>query len=271
VTRGSDALAAPSDIESRALARIGAAPRVRLACQVRPTADISVLPLLGADAVAAESIARGGLEGSERLITILIVDLRGSTALSEAKLPYDLLYVLNQFFREMTKALDATNGHYAQFAGDGLLALYGLNTGRPADGAADAVRGAREMLARIDQLNSRLRGELTQAMRIGIAIDFGEAIVGTMGPPQSQITTAIGDMVNTCARLSDLTKEFDCPVIISERAAEAGGLAPAAHQLHQAPVRGRAQPARFYALQSLADLRPAQTSRGFEPATRNEI
>jgi adenylate cyclase len=100
---------------------------------------------------------------------VLFVDLRGSTTLGEAKMPYDLLYILNQFFHEMTKALDATNGHYAQFAGDGLMALYGLNGKDRAIAAADALRGAREMLARMDQLNSRLRGDLSQPLRIGIA------------------------------------------------------------------------------------------------------
>jgi hypothetical protein len=113
-------------------------------------------------------------------------------------MPYDFLYILNQFFYEMTKALAATNGHYAQFAGDGLMALYGLNAKDPATGAADALRGAREMLARMDQLNSRLRGDLLQPLRIG------EAIVGAMGPPSAQIISTIGQVVNTCARLEQL-------------------------------------------------------------------
>ena len=72
---------------------------MRLACQICPTADISVMPLLAADAGAADGTVRGGLEGSERLITVLFVDLRGSTTLGEAKMPYDLLYILNQFFQ----------------------------------------------------------------------------------------------------------------------------------------------------------------------------
>jgi len=58
----------------------------------------------------------------------------------------------------MTEALHATNGHYSQFTGDGLMAIYGLNTTVPADGATDAVRGACEMLGRLDQLNRRLKG-----------------------------------------------------------------------------------------------------------------
>ncbi|TMK20943.1 MAG: 2Fe-2S iron-sulfur cluster binding domain-containing protein, partial [Alphaproteobacteria bacterium] len=170
VTKGLRNLPEPSGSEAKALARIGAMHGMRLACQICPTADISVMPLLAADARAADGMVRAGLEGSEQLITVMFVDLRGATILGEAKLPYDLLYILNQFFDEMIKALTATNGHYSQFTGDGLMALYGLNAKDPAIGAADALRGAREMLARVAQLNSRMRGDLPQPIRIGIGI-----------------------------------------------------------------------------------------------------
>ena len=79
-----------------------------------------------------------------------------------------------------------------------LLSIYAAD---PATGPADALRGAREMLQRLEQLNYRLRGDLREPLRIGIGIHYGEAIVGAMGPPRSQIVTAIGDTVNTCARL----------------------------------------------------------------------
>ena len=146
VTKGLDRLPAPTGLEAKALARIGATPGTRLACQIRPTADIAVMPLLTPDASAADGATRGGLEGSERAITVVFVDMRGSTTLGEAKLPYDVLFILNQFFHEMTNALVATHGHYSQFTGDGLMALYGLYAADPATGAIDAVRGAREML-----------------------------------------------------------------------------------------------------------------------------
>jgi adenylate cyclase len=254
VTKGLDRLPEPVGLEAKALSRIGATPGMRLACQIRPTADISVMPLLAADANAADGAVRGGLEGSERPITVVFVDLRGSTTLGEARLPYDVLFILNQFFHEMTKALAATNGHYSQFTGDGLMALYGLSTADPAAGAVDALRGAREMLARLDQLNHRLRTDLRQPLRIGIGIHHSEAIVGAMGPPRSQIITAIGDTVNTCARLESLTKDYDCLVIISRHAAEAAGLRMVGHELHQAPVKGRNEPVQFYALKTLDDL-----------------
>jgi adenylate cyclase len=255
VTKGLDRLPEPSGLEATALARIGATPGMRLACQIRPSADISIIPLLAAEAGAADGSVRGGLEGSERLIAVLFVDLRGSTILGETKMPYDLLYVLNQFFHEMTKALHATNGHYSQFTGDGMMALYGLNAKDPATGAADALRGAREMLARMDQLNSRLRGDLSQPLRIGIGIHFGEAIVGAMGPPDSQIISAIGETVNACARLESLTKEYDCRVIVSRRAAEMSGLDVKDRELHRESATRQTQLVEFYTVNGLADLR----------------
>ncbi len=254
VTKGLDRLPPPSGLEAKALARIGATPGMRLACQIRPTADIAVMPLLAADASAADGAVRGGLEGSERMITVVFVDLRGSTTLGEAKLPYDVLFILNQFFHEMNRALATTNGHYSQFTGDGLMALYGLYAADPATGAVDALRGAREMLASLDQLNHQLRADLREPLRIGIGIHHGEAIVGAMGPPRSQIITAIGDTVNTCARLESLTKDYGCTVIVSRPAAEAAGLRLVGHQLHEAPVKGRNEPVQFYALQTLAEL-----------------
>jgi adenylate cyclase len=254
VTQGLDRLPEPAGLEAKALARIGATPNMRLACQIRPTADINIVPLLAADANAVDGTVSGGLEGSERLITVVFVDLRGSTTITETKLPFDMLFILNQFFHEMNKALVATNGHYSQFTGDGLMALYGLNAKDPAIGAADALRGAREMLAHLDQLNHQLKGNLLRPLQIGIGVHFSEAIVGAMGPPRSQIITAIGDTVNTCARLESLTKEYDCPVIVSRQAAEMAGLDLTGRQLYQAPVKGRVETVEFYCLKSLADL-----------------
>jgi adenylate cyclase len=257
VTKGAETLAPASGLEAAALARIAATPGMRLACQLRPSADISIMPLLAADAGAAEGSLRGGLEGSERLITVVFVDMRGSTSLGESRLPYDVLFILNRFFGEMSKAVEATSGHYSQFTGDGLMALYGLDAADPATGPADAVRGTQAMLAGLSTLNHTLRDELSAPLRIGIGIHYGEAIVGAMGPPRSQIITAIGDTVNTCARLESLTKDYDCVAVISQRAAELAGLDLAGHELMQAAVKGRTEPVRFYAIKTLAELASA--------------
>ncbi|MGE5639467.1 MAG: adenylate/guanylate cyclase domain-containing protein [Clostridia bacterium] len=241
----------PGSLEAQALARIGASPGIRLACQLRPNADLHVTPLLAADASAADGFVRGGLEGSERLVTVMFVDLRGSTTLGEAKLPYDVLFLLNRFFHEMNKAITATGGHYSQFTGDGLMALYGLDAADPETGPADALRGAREMLLRVEQLNRELKDELPRPLQIGIGIHYSEAIVGMMGPPRSMIITAIGDTVNTAARLEGLTKDYGCPLIVSRPAAELAGIDLAGRVFHEAPVKGRTQSVQFLALEEV--------------------
>lgn len=253
VARGLEILPEPAGLEAAALKRIGAADGVRLACQIRPIGDISVMPLLAADSSAADGLVHGGMEGSERQVTVVFIDLRGSTTLGEAKMPYDVLFILNQFFNEMTRALDATGGHYSNFTGDGLMALYGLDSEEPAFGAEQALRGAREMLMRLDQLNARLKADLKEPLRIGIGIHHGEAIVGALGPPGSQIVTAIGDTVNTTARLESLTKEYDSALILSQAAVRAAGLNFDGHSLHQVAVKGRVEPVAFYALNSVPE------------------
>lgn len=103
----------------------------RLACQLYPTADLAITLSLPADAGAAAGTLRAGFEGRERQITVVFVDIRSATGLGEAKMPYDILYLLNRFFHEMSKAIAARNGHYSQFTGDGLMALCGLNATDP--------------------------------------------------------------------------------------------------------------------------------------------
>ena len=248
VLEGLDALAPPSALEARALERISAPPDCRLACQIRPTANVSILPLLPPTARPADGRSRSGFAGHEQFVTVMFVDLRGSTKLGEARLPYDVLFLLDQVFREMTAALTASGGHFSQFTGDGLMAIYGMESGDPASGARAALAGARDMLVRLDRVNAHLLADLPQPLRIGIGIHQGVAIVGSLGPPGSQIITAIGDTVNTTARLEGLSKQHDGAVIVSRACALAAGLDLSGETLSTATLSGRTEPVEYYAL-----------------------
>jgi adenylate cyclase len=238
IAEGLDALAPPAELEADALQRIGAAPNVRLACQVRPAADVWITPLVPANADPALVRRPGGVQGSERLVAAMFVDLRGSTQLGETRLPYDVVFILNQFFAEMAEALQTTGGHYAQFAGDGLLALYGLQTDiGPA--CRQALAGAAEMQRRMTLLNTRLAHELAGPLRIGIGVHAGMAIVGSMGPPAAPIVSAIGDTVNGAARLESLTKQYGCTMIVSVDTLRFAGIDPPEAGVQRVEVRGK--------------------------------
>ncbi len=252
VTAGIEAPPPPSPLEAHALARIGAPEDCRLACQVRPVADLSIVPLLSPSARPVDGHGQTSFDGSEQAVTVMFVDIRGSTRLGEARLPYDILFLLDQFFLEMSAALSTAGGHFSQFTGDGLMALFGLDDDDAGAAARAAVRAAVDMKARLEGLNARLVPDLAEPLRIGIGIHHGEAIVGRLGPPGSKIVTAIGDTVNTTARIEGLSKNHDDCVIISRQAAAAADLDLAREPAHSAVVAGRVEPIEYYALSGVA-------------------
>lgn len=257
VNSGLEALDSPNETERRALAGIDAPDNVRLACQTRPRRDTSVVPLLPPTASAQIGKILGEVQGREQRVTVMFLDLRGSTTLGERLLPYDTVFVLNRFFSEMSAALKQSNGHYAQFNGDGLMALYGLESG-PEAGAREALHGAADMFRRLEKLNENFTHEMGHRLQMGIGIHCGNAIVGTMGPPDSPALTAVGDTVNVAARLEAETKTYRCEVVVSETAAAAAGLDLSRFPLHTAELRGRREPLRLYALPDAASvLEPA--------------
>ena len=239
VGRGSDWLAPANDDELKVLDRISAPEGVRLACQIRPRVDLEVAPLLPASAVAQDGFHKPGyLDGQEVEVVIAFVDLRGSTGLSEGRLPYDFVFILNQFFAAIDRAINDTGGHYAQFNGDGLMAIYGLECDVN-EAARQALAGAKAMMQRIEELNRHLGVELKEPLAIGIGIHSGEAIVGSMGPPKHPIISAIGDHVNVAARLEAKCKEYGAPLIVSEVTVQRAGVNLDHYKSDTVDVRGR--------------------------------
>ena len=247
VGAGVEHLPTPDALEAAALHRIGAADNVRLACQTRPSRDLHITPLLPANASASDARRPGGVGGHEQSVAVMFIDLRASTKLGEERLPYDVVFILNQFFAEMSEALEETRGHYAQFSGDGLMALYGLESDMTT-GCKDAMQGAAAMARRLAALNERLAAELAEPLQIGIGIHCGEAIVGTMGPPASPNLSAIGDNINIAARLEAQCKTYGVTLVVSVDAARSAGIDLSHFDMHEAPVRGRDEPVSVYAV-----------------------
>jgi adenylate cyclase len=227
----------PGEIEAAALRRIGAPSDVRLACQLRPKINVTVEPLLHPSLVMATHHAVGREFGEEREVTILFVDIRGSTSLAETRLPYDVIFLLNSLFAALAEAVEKSGGYYSNFTGDGLMALFGLDR-EHAKGARAALQCALTMFDNLQSLNDRLAGELEAPLAIGVGIHTGEAIVGRMGPPKTPILSAVGDSVNTTARLEGTTKDLGKPLVVSVETLRAAGVAMSM-PLHLVSLRGR--------------------------------
>ncbi|MCZ4282247.1 adenylate/guanylate cyclase domain-containing protein [Kiloniella laminariae] len=255
VGRGLDTLPSIEQDELRVLQRIGAAENMRLACQTYPILDLEITPLLPAESGMnmigrqVSSIA----QGQEREIAILFADIRGFTSLSEKKLPYDVVFILNRYFEAMGTAVEESGGRLDKFIGDGVMALFGIDRGVEA-GCRNALKAAKRMAEKLDELNAHLAHELPQPLRIGIGIHTGPVIVGELGWGQATSITAIGDAVNTASRLESMSKELGAQLVISQPVAEIAGGDFSAFPKQHIQVRGRTGGMDVWSLTSAKDL-----------------
>ena len=239
---GLEALPPPSELEAKVLKRVGAPHNVRLACQTIPTVDLEVTPLLPpAQASVEDTGARPDYHaGQERDIVVLFADIRGFTKLTEQRLPYDTVFILNRYFSEMGHAIESAGGRIDKFIGDGIMALFGIDRGIEI-GARNAILAARYMGENLQRLNESLAADLDAPLRIGIGIHGGPAIVGELGYRETMGLTAVGDTVNTASRLEALTKEHGVQLILSESVITAAGISLEAGERTEITARGREQ------------------------------
>jgi adenylate cyclase len=245
----------PSPDEQKVLARVGAPANVRLACQLHPPpGHYRVTPLLPPSAGPVEAYRRQPqAHGGEHYVAILFADIRGFTSISEGKLPYDVVFLLNRYFRATGQAIEAAGGRLDKFIGDGVMAIFGL-TGEPQVACRQALDAALRMGAALDDLNEALSGDLDQPLRIGIGLHSGPTIVGEMGYARATHLTAIGDTVNIASRLETLTKEFAVELVVSQELLDRAGIDLGASDRHDVEIRGRQGRLTVRAVKRVAEL-----------------
>jgi two-component system sensor histidine kinase ChiS len=158
-----------------------------------------------------ESIQLGNAREEE--ITVLFCDIRDFTTIAELQSAKETFEWLNVFFSQMSKAIAAHHGFVDKFLGDAILAIFD----RPEHHAEDALNAAVSMLQNLKEFNrDRVQYNLEQAVNIGIGIHTGTAVIGTVGSDKRMDSTVIGDVVNTAARLEELTKLYGCQILASD-------------------------------------------------------
>ena len=237
ILAGEASLNPPAEAEKRLLRRIGADPNVRLACQIRPTQSLTVVRLL--DPVHAAPALGAGLEaaGVDRVAAVLFVDIRGFTRLSEAKLAFDVVYILNAFFAEAGRAVEASGGHVDKYIGDGLMAVF-----EHAGGLGPAARNAMQAVAKIDaslgRVNQRLMREIDSPLTLAMGLHGGPLVSGRIGYGDAAHPTVIGRVVNIASRLESLAKARGVELALSMACAEAAGLDTTGLAIESADIRG---------------------------------
>ena len=203
------------------------------------------------------------LAGVRRNATVMFADLRGFTAFAQT-MPADVVIdVLNEYLGEMSDAVLDHGGTLVAYMGDGIMAVFGapIELDDHADRALDA---AREMLAeRLPRFNGWLReNRFGGGFRLGIGLNSGPVMSGTVGSARRLEYAAVGDTTNTASRLEALTKETPHPILVAEATREA--LTSRRDDLafvDELEVRGKEQKVRAWTLTEAAVPRPAARER----------
>ncbi|MCF8199712.1 MAG: hypothetical protein K9J42_13160, partial [Sulfuritalea sp.] len=145
----------------------------------------------------------------ERKMTILFADIRNFTSLSETMSPQENFNFLNSYLVQMEPVITAYGGFIDKYIGDGIMALF-------PDSPDSALHCALAMLEKLESYNEGRQRANYRPIKIGIGINTGIVILGTVGGAARMDGTVIGDAVNLAARMERMTKEYRVSVLISE-------------------------------------------------------
>ena len=171
--------------------------------------------------------------GAEVEISVLFADVRGSTGIAERMPPADFSRLLARFYGAAAEVIDEQDGIVDKFVGDGAVALF-IPGFAGSDHAASAIAAARGLLEQTGNDGQ------DPWIPVGAAVHTGRSFVGAVGEGDARDFTALGDAVNTTARLTGLAGAGE--ILISAEAATAGNLETAGLERRTLELRGRDQP-----------------------------
>jgi adenylate cyclase len=166
---------------------------------------------VGRDVAEAAAIGDVELGGETRQVSVLFVDLIGSTKLATERKPTEVVELLNRFFGIIVEEVDKHEGLVNKFIGDAVLAIFGAPVELD-DHAGNALSAARAMA-------KRLADEVPD-LEAGIGVATGEAVAGNVGDESRFEYTVVGDAVNAAARLTELAKEVDGRLLVAWESVE---------------------------------------------------
>lgn len=212
-------------------------------------------------APVAARLTRGQtIEGGERDVSVLFVDIRGYSALSETRTADAVFALVSRYTEVVSAVIQRRGGTVVEFLGDGLMAVFGAPEAL-ADHAGAAVEAACEIASVVRRLSPvapggdpRERRDVgVEPLAVGVGVASGRAFVGNVRTNDRLVYTAVGDVVNLAARIEKLTRELGVSVAIDASTHRRAGARRGAFVRHaDVRVRGRAEAVDVYALTTAA-------------------
>ena len=210
----------PQGDELKLLERIGAPPDIRLACQLRPQGDISVVPLVRTERPVYRQAVRE--RTAEHEIAVLVCDMARAD-LASHQLPQDLLYGVTRYVEAIGEAVRAAGGTTSLASTDSVQALFGLQSGarQGAVGALAAAHAINELTRDLDERIGR-----RSRMRVTVTIHAGRAVIGEVSAGERPAIMAIGDAIDQTNEIRRAASAHDQRFAISQPVYAMVGIAP---------------------------------------------
>ncbi len=200
--------------------------------------------------VAQQILARDpALGGTEQVITLLFLDLRGFTARAAQAEPKAVVNFLNRFLQAMVEIVETEHGGMVnKFLGDGFMAIFGAGSSATSH-ADDALAAGCSMLRRVELFNADLVRANEAPLGIGIGINTGRAIVGSIGSPERMEFTVIGNTVNVASRIEGLNKTLGTSLLLSRATKDHLTLPVSLRELPPQQVKGVDAPVEIFTIE----------------------
>jgi adenylate cyclase len=193
----------------------------------------------------------------QREVTVLFVDIRDFTALSEPLPPREVLKFLDDFFGHFSQVIKGRDGIVNKFLGDGMLAFWGVPEGDP-EHAKKALTTVLDLRKELVDLNAQRSRQGQTPIRIGMGVHSGTVAAGMLGGADQHEYTIIGDAVNVASRVEGLTKTYAVDALVSEATWRLAGASFRGDRVGEDKVKGRREAVVVYALRERV---PPETSR----------
>ncbi|MCP4536563.1 MAG: HAMP domain-containing protein [Chloroflexi bacterium] len=197
----------------------------------------------------AEQVMANGVSMSGKIVTasVLFVDIRDYTALSERMTATEIVALLNRYFALVEPVIQTEGGWINKFTGDGFMALFDVPVPHN-NHAQRAVRASLAICQALDSFNQEQHASDGPVLQIGIGIACGDMVAGSIGSPDRIEYTVIGDTVNVAARIESLNKELGTTVLVSDDVYQAVQNTVDAQAMPPTMVKGKSAPVHVYAL-----------------------
>lgn len=201
-----------------------------------------------------DDLLKGDLQlgGVNKSVVVFFSDIRDFTKFSEGHTPEEVVHMLNEYFEIMVAIVTKHHGIVDKFVGDAMMAVWGAPNSTGED-EYWAVKACLEMRVALEKLNEVRMGRGQAEIKIGMGLNAGPAISGTIGSSERMEYTVIGDTVNTSSRVESSTKAFGTDLLISGTVLDKVNTKFVTDYAGAAEVKGKSEPLKMYKVKGFID------------------